>query len=247
MVLSLQAWFDMPLGQALLQAELELCAAQLKEIYGYYALQISGHADEDWIHPCAMARQYHAALSPSAIPTISASSLVTSPTELPFPSDMFDLVCLPHCLEQVAQPQHLLAEIHRVLVPNGKLMILGFNPLSYWWLWQRIHPTEILAPICALGSIGLRRLSHWLAGQDYQLLGHRTFFYVPPLNNAERLARMAALSHAVAFALPCAGAVYAVLASKQSIALTPRRLQFNYRKVVAKPERMAPSGTRRSG
>ena len=56
---------------------------------------------------------------------------------LPFPANSLDLVVLPHTLELHADPQPTLREVERVLVPEGRVVISGFNPASLWGLRQR--------------------------------------------------------------------------------------------------------------
>ncbi|WP_223717365.1 class I SAM-dependent methyltransferase, partial [Escherichia fergusonii] len=56
---------------------------------------------------------------------------------LPFPANSLDLVVLPHALELASDPHETLREVERVLVPEGRVVILGFNPASLWGLWQR--------------------------------------------------------------------------------------------------------------
>ena len=44
-------------------------------------------------------------------------------TELPFPNNSFDVVTMLAVLEHIEQDQAILQEIHRVLVPGGKLVL----------------------------------------------------------------------------------------------------------------------------
>ena len=57
---------------------------------------------------------------------------------LPFPSNSLDLVVLPHTLELARDPHQTLREVERVLVPEGRVVIVGFNPASLWGLRQRL-------------------------------------------------------------------------------------------------------------
>jgi ubiquinone/menaquinone biosynthesis C-methylase UbiE len=57
---------------------------------------------------------------------------------LPFPNQSLDLVVLPHALELAHDPHQTLREVERVLVPEGRVVILGFNPTSLWGMRQRM-------------------------------------------------------------------------------------------------------------
>ena len=57
---------------------------------------------------------------------------------LPFDSASLDLVVLPHALELARDPHLALREVERVLVPEGRVVIVGFNPASLWGVRQRL-------------------------------------------------------------------------------------------------------------
>jgi SAM-dependent methyltransferase len=71
---------------------------------------------------------------------------------LPFPNQSLDLVLLPHTLELARDPHDTLREVERVLVPEGRVVIVGFNPASLWGLrQQRAHLDRRLG----VGLVGL--------------------------------------------------------------------------------------------
>jgi SAM-dependent methyltransferase len=90
-------------------------------------------------------------------------ALVHDFTELPFPSRSLDLVVLPHVLECSPEPHQILREVERVLIPEGQLIICGFNPASLWGARQGIGllSGEPYLPR-ASEFIGLPRLKDWL-------------------------------------------------------------------------------------
>ena len=49
--------------------------------------------------------------------------------DLPFEAQSVDLLVMPHTLEFTSDPHRLLREAERVLMPEGQLIILGFNSL----------------------------------------------------------------------------------------------------------------------
>ena len=58
------------------------------------------------------------------------------PLQLPLASQSVDLVVLPHVLEFHAEPHEMLREADRVMMPEGQLVISGFNTASLWGLRQ---------------------------------------------------------------------------------------------------------------
>jgi hypothetical protein len=56
---------------------------------------------------------------------------------LPLPSDCFATVVLQHVATPDARGSALLEEVERVLVPGGRALLFGLNPLSpYRWRWR---------------------------------------------------------------------------------------------------------------
>lgn len=63
---------------------------------------------------------------------------VRATTPLPYPNGSFDLVCLFEVLEHVEEDAALLAEVHRVLAPGGRLFFsCPMNP-DYWTYYDKV-------------------------------------------------------------------------------------------------------------
>ena len=82
--------------------------------------------------------------------------------ELPFATDSLDALVLCHTLNTSSVPHQTLRECQRVLVPNGHLFVISFNPLSIRgaasglrrWLSRGRRHTK---------SVSGRRLGDWLS------------------------------------------------------------------------------------
>ena len=55
-----------------------------------------------------------------------------APDFLPIETNSIDLVLLPHILEFSSNPHQILREVQRVLMPEGHVIVCGFNPRSLW-------------------------------------------------------------------------------------------------------------------
>src|SRR5205085_2507192 len=73
--------------------------------------------------------RFSVALEPGA-------GVAADPLQLPLASQSVDLVALPHVLEFHPNPHEVLREAERVLMPEGQVVISGFNSLSLWRLRQ---------------------------------------------------------------------------------------------------------------
>lgn len=140
---------------------------------------------------------------------------------LPFPAASLDLVVLPHTLECAQDAHQTLREVERVLVPEGRVVLLGFNPASLLGLQQRAAPLcdRLVASPCALPVdgelIGWRRLRDWLRLLGFEPEVGRFGCYGPPLGSDRLLERAAWLEHTGARWWPVLGSVYLLQAVKR--------------------------------
>jgi SAM-dependent methyltransferase len=103
--------------------------------------------------------------------------------ELPFATQSIDLVVLPHALEFAEDPHHVLREVERVLMPEGHVVISGFNPISLWGLRQVVGRSFDSPFLPREGQfLALPRLKDWLRLLGFEV--HRGHFgcYRPPFN-----------------------------------------------------------------
>jgi SAM-dependent methyltransferase len=153
-------------------------------------------------------------------------ALATDAAALPFPAASLDLVVLPHTLELSADPHHVLREVERVLVPDGRVVIAGLNPASLWGLRQgrgRLRAMLGLAPgdgshlyLPDAGAfIGPWRLRDWLQLLSFEVESDRYGCYRPAVRSDKWLQRMAWMDRAGARWWPILGAVYFVVAVKR--------------------------------
>ena len=151
-----------------------------------------------------------------------AVSLRCETDALPFPERSLDLVVLPHTLELARDPHLTLAEVERVLVPEGRVVILGFNPASLWGLRQRCG--RLRQRLGASGAlflprpgdfIGYWRLRDWLRLLSFEVEGGRFGGYRPPLRSGRWLARFGWMDRTGDRWWPVFGAVYMLVAVKR--------------------------------
>ena len=100
--------------------------------------------------------------------------------ELPFATHSIDLVVMPHILEFADDPHQVLREVERVLVPEGHVVITGFNPASLWGLRQfcsRLGASPFLPREGRF--IALPRVKDWLKLLSFDFARGRFGCYAP--------------------------------------------------------------------
>ena len=239
-IISLTEWFQTPAGQYLLAWEREQFDLAVADFFGYNALQL-GLAELPTLNTNRMPHRWlampeEAVSSPTSADAAQTShsagsawprvSLVTNAAALPFPAASLDLVVLPHTLELSADPHHVLREVERVLVPEGRVVISGLNPNS-WWGWRQSygHWADKLLPTQPDSSrlylpeagefIGPGRMRDWLRLLSFEVESGRFGCYRPAVRTEKWLNRTAWMDRAGPRWWPILGAVYFVVAVKR--------------------------------
>jgi SAM-dependent methyltransferase len=203
---SLSGWFGTPQGAYALDWELAQFDSAVEDVFGFRAVQI-GLPEVDFLRQNRIPYRFTLALEPGA--GVAADAL-----QLPLASQSVDLVALPHVLESHHNPHDVLREVERVLMPEGHLVISGFNPASLWRLKQVFFPERSNSPWDAR-FIGVLRLRDWLRVLGFELNGGKFGLYVPPVRQKRWIERLAFMEKAGARWWPIAGALYVVRAVKR--------------------------------
>src|SRR3977135_2590868 len=169
----LAEWFEIPKGGYVLAWERGQFDAAVEDVFGYNAVQL-GLPGLDFLRESRIPLKIRAGLEPDC-------GLRSEPDQLPLTSQSIDLLALPHVLEFSAQPHAILREAERVLMPEGSIVISGFNPLSLWGTARALRRERQQVPWCGR-FIGLLRLKDWLALLGFELTGGRFGCYGPPFS-----------------------------------------------------------------
>jgi len=203
---SLQEWFESPLGQYLLEKEQAYLDDVTPDIFGFHALQV-GLPDVDLLRESRIAHRMR--IAAAGKPEVYAKC-----HELPFETQSIDLAVLPHVLEFSAEPHEILREVDRVMMPEGRLVILGFNPWSLWGMRSAIGFSRDQFPWKGR-FVSLLRVKDWLALLGFDVSAGRLVAYAPPFDNARALRRFAFMEPAGDRWWAVGGAVYMLQAIKR--------------------------------
>jgi len=231
-----RAWFATPLGRALLAVEARRLSELLPGFYGTMALQLGQPGVSDLLESSAAATHVLHDVSghgPSReraeIPLARVCGL---PEELPYDSRSMDLVLMPHTLDFCRDPHQVLREAARVLKPEGRAVVLGFNPWSLWGLRRLFARRPRPAPWDGR-FLPLPRIKDWLGLLDFELTHGRMLFYRPPYGRAATSARLRVLDQVGDRWWPLLAAVYLVVAKKRVPGVTPMPLEWSAKQAAA--------------
>lgn len=219
-----EAWLASPPGRYVLDWERAHFDQAVSDVFGYHAVQL-GLPMLDCLQASRMSHRIDVLLPGDPVMTADAQEseaaarsvvLAEQFEELPFDSQSIDLVVLPHVLEFAADPHQVLREVDRVLRPEGRVIISGFNPVSLWGARQ-VGLRAVAAPFMpAQGHfISVPRIRDWFKLLSFELDGGRYGCYRPPCQTQLWLDRTRFMEKAGDRWWPICGAVYLVSAVKR--------------------------------
>ena len=212
----LAQWFESEQGNYVLDWELAQYDNAVDDVFGYHALQI-GLPGIDFLRENRIPHK-------TVIGVDALAAVRARPWELPIATNSVDLVLLPHVLEFSEHAHHILREAERVLMPDGSIVISGFNPMSLWGAKHYLGYAREEYPWRGK-MIGLLRLRDWLSLLSFEQNGGCFGCYAPPFRSGKWLVRWKFMEKAGFRWWPIAGGAYVVRAIKRTVGMrlvTPR-------------------------
>lgn len=202
---SFAAWLESPAGhyvQDWEQLKLDLLVA---DIFGFNALQL-GLPRFDTLRANRMPFRFRCCGE--------QADVRCDPHHLPFATNSIDLVVLPHLLEFDPHPHQILREVERALVPEGQVVVVGFNPFSLWGA-RRALAGGASQPPWQGRYISVPRLRDWFTLLGFETRGGAFGCYAPPVEQEKWLQRWRFMDDAGDRWWPVMGGVYVVQAIKR--------------------------------
>ena len=207
-------WIETPLGTWMLQQEQYWMDQSLEDVFGYNAVQI-GPSKLDCLRSNRIQCKARFCFSMTTfLKNHNSNTLVVSQDLLPLESQSIDLFVLSHVLETIKNPHQFLREVERVLIPEGKLIMCGFNPVSLWAINRKFNKNDF---IDGMGDwISINRLKDWCELLDLKIIGGEYSMYLPPFNSQRWIKKFRWMENAGARWWPTTGAVYYLTAIKRN-------------------------------
>ena len=210
----IHTWYQTEAGELIAQAIEQHVWQMTACIFGYVAVQVGTvFHHEDLLKNCTIGQKI--ILDQAQSPNIFAN-----PTALPFTHDSVDLFILPHTLDFINDPHQVLREVERSLVPEGYLLIIGFNPYSFFGLWRFLLSRKKVAPWSA-NFYSVRRMHDWSSLLGFDTVEVRHTANLPPFKKLQRWRKMQSMDNFLQKRFSRFGGVYLFLARKRVATLTP--------------------------
>ncbi len=235
---SLDAWYRSTLGRELAAQEAQCLERMLRDTFGYYLLQVGGGTGLSEALRVSRIRR-HILLPAAATHYPLGLQAVAAPERFPIATDSVDAVVLPHTLEFADDPRQVLRETERVLIPEGLVVVLGFNAMSLWGAWRLMRRGQGNLPWSGRFLTSFR-VGDWLSLLGFDIEMQEIMMFRPPWRRAllRQFSFLDTMGHRF---WPMLGGVYAFRAVKRVSTLTPLRTSWKNRRPVLAAEVVEPT------
>ncbi|MEH6595285.1 MAG: methyltransferase domain-containing protein [Colwellia polaris] len=216
------SWQNLPNGELIVANINQTLAPWWPKFFGYHLLKIGALSGE--IDSSQSPIKHQLTLSEQA----QKCNLVGDIDDLPLLEHSVDVCVLAHALEFSLDPHHVVREANRVLIPNGYLVITGFNPFSLAGLNQFIPYRRNKTPWNER-LFSPMRVKDWLHLMGFEIQLDKRFLH----STLARQVTQGVISnhwHNIASRyFPSLGSVYVIVAKKRVLPLTPIKAKWQIR------------------
>lgn len=223
----LKEWFKSVPGRSLLATEKNLLEEELPDLFGYHILQIGALEDEHLMHASRISHRI--LFDPFPQESILPGRMVCHSSQLPVDENSIDVVLLPHVLEFEKDPHQLLREVERILIGEGHLLIIGFNPFSLWGIYHAFLAWRDEPPWNG-HFYRSTRIKDWFQLLGFDVIKSRHIFFRPPTRSRWIMKRLGFLEKLGNYLWPWFGGVYLIIGKKRLIPLTPTKTEWRIRR-----------------
>jgi SAM-dependent methyltransferase len=223
---NIDEWYQCETGQYLFEELVEKISPLLSTTFGYYSLQVGCASLAPRLQEsCRVKHQF------TLDDLESGTQIRAIPSMLPVASDSVDLVILMHHLSNTSEPHAILREAFRILIPEGKLIIIDFNPMSLWGLRYFIQSWLEHVPFNG-HYYTARRIDDWMRLLVFDQERHYRVGYMPPIQKPSITRHLTWLEKGTRNWLPLLGALNLLVYTKNISPLTPVRHRWVTRKIL---------------
>ena len=232
--LLLDEWYQSDVNRKLWAETEPALRPWLEKTIGYYAAHIASFKVDNSLLSCSRVRMQCVVNATRYDDTKILADFST----LPLATESIDLLVAHHIFEFISDPHEFLREVDRVLIPEGTLIVIAFNPISYQGLFKLFQLHGRANPPWCGNFYTPFRVKDWLSVLGFKVKEVR--YIAPPLvqyrNHPGYLSK---LSRGCNRFLKWGSSFYAILATKQVSRMIP--VGPVWKDKVVKPEVAQPT------
>jgi SAM-dependent methyltransferase len=219
---SLKSWADFPNGDITLSAIEKELAPWWQKFFGYHLLKMGMLSSEINTSACTIKNQF------SIAQKYESGDIIADIDDLPLLEHSIDVCLLSHALEFSLDPHHIIREANRVLIPNGYLVITGFNPISLAGL-NRLTPYRRRQIPWTGHFFSPLRIKDWLQLMGFEILADQRCLHSSLVGNVSQGRLTATWERLAHKYLKPFASVYVIVAKKRVLPLTPIKPKWQIR------------------
>jgi SAM-dependent methyltransferase len=214
---ALSKWFETSTGKYYLKYEQEALNSFLPLLKGFYLVQLGLVNVYDL--KCASPIMQRVFVDKEKSSSTSNNIIEANFSDLPFQYESVDCFLLPHTLEYTQNPENLINQLYNILIPGGRLVILGFNSFSFFGLTKLLKFAKNIPWSGKLYRVG--QVKSLLGAYRFEIDEIKFLGYKPPLNREP----------GGKLFLPRWRSIYLFIAQKKAQAVTPLTKKIFVKKI----------------
>jgi SAM-dependent methyltransferase len=224
-----QSWQDLPNGNIILSAIDEVLKPWWQRFFGYHLLKIGALSHEISCQSSPIKHQV-SCFNPLIADSVTdyKANIVGELDDLPLLEHSVDVCLLSHVLEFSLDPHHVIREANRALIPNGYLIITGFNPLSLAGL-NRVIPYRKKQSPWNEHFFSPMRVKDWLHLMGFEILTDERCLHSSLTGKMNKKGSTSFWHKFASNYLTSFGSVYIIIAKKRVLPLTPIKPKWQIR------------------
>ena len=216
------SWQDLPNGELIVNNIDQVLSSWWPKFFGYHLLKLGALSGEIDSSLCPIKHQL--TLSNQS----QTANIIAEVDDLPLLEHSVDVCVLSHVLEFSLDPHHVVREANRVLIPNGYLVITGFNPFSLVG-FNKFIPYRRKQTPWNERLFSPMRVKDWLHLMGFEIqLDHRFLHSSLSGQYGESMFSTQWRKFAARY-FPSLGSVYVIVAKKRVLPLTPIKAKWQLR------------------
>ena len=216
------SWQALPNGEIVKKAIEQELAPWWPKFFGYHLVKLGALSSEITIADCSINNQVNIC-GKGRLTTV-----IGDIDDLPMQEHSVDVCLLSHALEFSLDPHHVIREANRVLIPNGYLVITGFNPLSLVGL-NKFFPYRRKQSPWNEHFFTPMRIKDWLHLMGFEILADQRCLHTTLTGKLSAESLQSSWHSFAKNYLPALGSIYVIVAKKRVLPLTPIKPKWQIR------------------
>lgn len=236
------SWRSLPSGEVILDEINSQLAPWWPKFFGYHLLKIGALSGEITSDNCSIKNQVtlidkksseekvldNKYIDKSAQTKSDKQTIYAEIDDLPILEHSVDVCLLSHAFEFSVDPHHVIREANRVLIPNGYLVLTGYNPFSLAGL-NKLMPYRRHQVPWKERFFSTMRIKDWLQLMGFEILMEKSCLHTTLENNIGRGGFYLRWRKFAETYLASLGSIYVIVAKKRVLPLTPIKPKWELR------------------